>query len=70
MNNALVLAREVQHFYSLGPSCKNCIFFVQQHATLGGYCSKFKTSGIFARLFESKCGPDAKEFRFKDPVKK
>jgi hypothetical protein len=65
-----VLSREVPRLYSMGPSCKDCAFFVQQHTPLGNYCSKFKTSGIFARFLESKCGPDAKEFRFKDPVKK
>ena len=65
--NALLLAKEVQLFYGMGPSCKNCVFFVQQHTNLGGYCSKFKSSTIFARVFESNCGPGGKEFRFKDP---
>ena len=67
MNNALVLAREVRSLYGMGSSCKNCVFFSQKHDMLGNYCSKFKTSTMFARLFESKCGPDAKEFKFKDP---
>ena len=67
MNNALVLAREVPSLYGVGPSCKNCVFFSQKHDIFVNYCSKFKTSTIFARLFESKCGTGAKEFKFKDP---
>ena len=68
--NAFLLAREIQYVYGMGPVCKNCVFYVQKHGVLGDYCSKFKTSTMFARVFESKCGPFAKEFMFKDPVKK
>jgi len=67
--NALLLAREVQTFYGMAPVCKDCVFFVQKHGIFGNYCSKFKTSTMFARLFESKCGTLGKEFRFKDQVK-
>jgi hypothetical protein len=68
--NVVLVAREVQYVYGLGPLCKDCVFHVQKHGILGNYCTKFKSSTLFARMFEQKCGPLGKEFMFKDPIKK
>jgi hypothetical protein len=65
MYNAILLTKEVQLCNNMVPLCKNCVHYVHKHVILPDFCNKFKTSALFARLFESKCGYSAREFKEK-----
>ena len=47
------------------PCCKDCIHFTCNINKVFNYCNKFKSTPIIARLTESKCGVQGKEFEIK-----